>query len=102
MATLKKPKDQDVMGPIHASIKRIDFYMVGVVLVAIFGFLTLLVTVSGLVIDSYRFKASSYETLVDKVSLLLQKADSEKNSSGQLDMLKAEIDSLRKNNSYLK
>ncbi|HDZ25552.1 hypothetical protein LCGC14_0963730 [marine sediment metagenome] len=48
--------------------KRIDYILIAVNLVLLLGFVTLLVTVSGLVMDASRFKAETYQNLVNQVS----------------------------------
>ena len=47
--------------------QRTNFLLGAIVSVAIFGFFTLAITVSGFALDSIRFKAETYQTLVDKV-----------------------------------
>ncbi|OGZ72599.1 MAG: hypothetical protein A2908_03600 [Candidatus Staskawiczbacteria bacterium RIFCSPLOWO2_01_FULL_38_12b] len=106
MATrFQKPTNSDVTPKeLMDSIKRIDAYMIGVMIVVVFGFLTLLVTVSGLVIDAYRFKSSSYEVLIGKTNLINQKLDDlnkEKNDS-IINNLQNQIDNLKQKNPYLK
>jgi hypothetical protein len=99
---LRKPKDDALTTAQFAkSLDRIDKYMVGVVLVSGLGFITLLATVSGLVIDAYRFKASYYEKVDLKVTETNQLLKTFLLESGNA-KISAEILELKLKNPYLK
>ena len=56
----------EILDPIHEALKRINRIMVGVLIVLGVGFITLLIAVSGLIIDAYHFKSISYKALIEK------------------------------------
>lgn len=101
---LQKPEDPEITQPLKDWLDKIDKYMIGVIIVVGFGFLTLLVTVSGLVIDAYRFKASSYQALVDKVNSTndLLQVETQNKDEARLLNIQAQIDTLHQKNPYLK
>lgn len=49
------------------TIDRFDYILIAVIGVIVMGFITLLVTVCGLVIDNHRFKAETYQNLINKI-----------------------------------
>ena len=54
-------------------IEKVNQTMMFVIIAFLIALLILAFTLAGLVIDAYRFKASSYQTLIDKVDALSQK-----------------------------
>ncbi len=55
--------------------RRMDLLLTGVIVVLFLGFITLLVTVAGLVLDANRFKAETYQNLVNQVNASNTKLD---------------------------
>lgn len=63
-------------GDVKESIDRIYFIMAGIVVVMVVGFITLLITVLGLVIASNDERATKFQELNDKVNILIQQKES--------------------------
>jgi len=57
-------------------IRDIHLILVAVIVVLSLGFIQTAATVVGLVIDSYRFKASTYQSLIDKIDAQNEKLNS--------------------------
>ncbi len=87
-----------------SGLKKAEFYMIGIAVVATFGFVSLLLTGWAFFSDSLNFKASTYQVLVDKVNEINKKIDYENEIKykNEIDSLKLQIDNLRQKNPYLK
>ena len=92
----KKPDAPDIT-TLDSDLKKMGFYMTAMHIVVIVGFITLLATVAGIVIDAYRFKASSYEDLSGKINQLV-----EAKKNADLQNIQTQIDTLKTRNPYLK
>jgi hypothetical protein len=57
----------EVTAAVDTATKRIDLLLTGVIIVMLIGFAALLVAVAAPIIDAWRFKATTYESLRDKV-----------------------------------
>lgn len=55
-------------GEVQAQIDKLNNLMGAVVIILIVMVATLLITVSGIVIDAYNYKASSYQSLETKIN----------------------------------
>lgn len=72
--------NQSVTNPVSKedfdkSNQRTDYLFWGVTIVLAVGFISLLITVSGVVIDAYRFKAATYQDLINKIEQQSKKID---------------------------
>jgi len=103
---LQKPDNEDNLTTLKKSLGRIDKYMTAVIVVTLFGFLTLLVTVSGLVIDAYRFKAATYQNLVNSINQTNQiigdlKQDSDNAVKDKMDIFIENQENSRRDSNWL-
>lgn len=64
---MKNNFEVSIPDPIHAAIGKINQTIVAVVAVLVIGFITMLLMVSGLVLDAWRFKSNSYEGLIETI-----------------------------------
>lgn len=88
---------------LESGLKRTEFYMIGIATVAAFGFVTLILTGWAFFADSLRFKAATYQSLIDKVNETNEKIDAQNVSyKNETDNLQTQIDVLRQKNPYLK
>lgn len=104
--TLKKDsetKGKEIDG-LASSLKRTEGYMIGITVVAAFGFVTLLMTGWAFFADSLRFKASTYQVLIEKVNMTNEKIDRQNDIlyKDEINLLQAQITSLKQKNPYLK
>ena len=101
-------KDSETKGKeidnLTSSLKRTEWYMVGIAVVAAFGFITLLMSGWAFFSDSLHFKASTYQVLIDKVNMINEKIDKQNDIlyKNEIDLLQSQITDLKQKNPYLK
>ncbi len=101
-------KDSETKGKeidhLASSLKRTEGYMIGISVVAAFGFITLLMTGWAFFADSLRFKASTYQILIDKVNMTNEKIDTQNDVlyKNEINLLQSQITDLKQKNPYLK
>ena len=64
--------------PIHEILERINKTIWAIIAVLVMGFITLLIVVIGLVLDTWRVKTNSYEALVERIRCEEKRFDSYK------------------------
>lgn len=67
-----------ILDPIHEAIDRFNKIIVAIVVVLVIGFITMLLMVAGLVLDAWRFKSNSYESLMETIKSQQQIIESNK------------------------
>ncbi len=55
------------LDPLKKDVERVHFLMVGIVVVLFLGFIGVFIAATAMLIDSFRGKQASYQSLVDKV-----------------------------------
>ena len=96
----------EILDPTSEALKKINKTIVGVILVLGIGFISLLIIVSGLVIDAWHFKSNSYRAVIEK-NLYLEKIINEYRLEQKelrliLNSLKKDIDEISDNLSLSK
>lgn len=84
--------------------QRLNWAITVVVIGLLFALFSVVVGFVGTINDSHRFKAETYQTLVDKVNILVQeKEQMEKDTEqAEIKLLRDELNDIRIKNPYLK
>lgn len=90
MSSVKEPvaKDlttkEDVQEIVDKATERINLLLIGVIVVLFIGFLTLLFSLAGLMIQAWQYRTPTYQSLIDQ---LQQQNDEIKSLSSEIQIL---------------
>lgn len=98
MALTNPKKEKLTPEEIVNKFQSIDKFFTAVIVILIISVITLLVTVSGIVIDSYRFKATYYQDTLKEMRELNRKIDSYNTDY----FINSKMEELKNKNPYLK
>ena len=94
------PKNLVTKQEVDAQIGKVNLIMAGVVIVLFIGFVTVLVAATGPIVDAWRFRSSSYESLIKQVSdqdtLIELQGGKTDNLTDQVNYLKYDLENQKK------
>ncbi|MBX4195854.1 hypothetical protein KW796_02785 [Candidatus Parcubacteria bacterium] len=78
-------------------VKKVNYLMVGIIIVLFVGFFGGAVALGGIIVDGYRSREASYGILANKIDMLINISN-----QGESNSLQNQIDDLKSRNPYLK